>query len=517
MNKPQSKQSPYPNLNSSRLSPSASPLVMDASGSSRERTDERIDENTSHKDVARTQSPESSQVETMVSALRKREEELERMLEEERKRRQFEDDQRMLKEMEEKIRRKEEEIKMAEREREERRREEEKMKEEKMKEERKRLTEAEREIEERKVLQKISMEKEENLKEIKRLESEALNEMEKVNTKQDYLNKLEKDFDKQHVAQSNYSDDDGKTKESNEKKELLLERLKAIDQNGNTENPLEIAYDAPYQTTIQSKPVAKSKTRPIFLESSRKDDDPIKHAPLDFRLNDGKRRGSKEYNFKSTDENLHKGLPSHPDLLGDANDRKQKSDDLLFGEYSPTVSSGGKKRASKYRKPDKQNEEKEDFLFFDTKTKARSGDVKHRKGTEVGQGQERDIDIKPKGIVDEVQNSSSKQQTKPGQSAPGATTVFGAYQPTVGNSNETTTDPLSPDNDPFAEAGPKYGRRGKVTKNGTNEGLFEAGLSTARSGSLFKDAERQAGTIGTTAVKAVSSFADDDIEEMTLI
>ena len=527
MNKSQSKQSPFPSngLNSSRLSKAESPLALEMSESPRERADAQINENA--KEGNDSEPIETGQVETMVSALRKKEEELEKILDEERKRRQFEEDQRMLKEMEEKIRRKEEEIKQAEREREDRRKEEERFKEETRRleeENRKMALNSERELAERKFLERMGREKEDNLKAIKRLENEAANGTKVVGGDvKEIMNKFETEYEKKRTLLSD-DGEDKKAKELTDKKELLLARLKAIDDNGNSDKPDGVDYDYSnnFKNANQSKAHTKAKTKPIFLESSRKDDEPIKHAPLDFRFNSGKRRGSKEYNFKSTDENLHKGLPSHPDLAGDAKEKQKTGDDIMFGEYSPTVNSAGRKRASRFRKPEK-GDEKEDFLFFDTKAKTKNEEPEKQQDSKGGNDIFLTSRNRTKSLSEDERQvtGSNKNQIKVDQgskNSAGAGNVFGAYQPTFGNTGRENTDPLSPENDPFAEAGPKYGRRGKATKPTADEGIFETGLSNTRTGvtGLFKDAESKADNFGMTAVKAVSSFADDDIEEMVL-
>lgn len=532
MSKVHLKQSPRTGneLNSPRRSKPPSPLPLELSEKPRERSDDHA--NATGEDKETSKSVDKSQVETMVSTLRKKEEELEMILEEERKRRQLEEDQRMLKEMEDRIRRKEEEIKLVEKEKEMRRREE-----EKLKEETRRLKEdVEREMEERKFLERMNKEKEENFEAIKRLEKEASSEVGAIQSGHDFMNRFEAEYNGRRPP-PNVDGEPNSGREYHDDKELLLARLKAID-NDNADRTAGITLDQSKDSDVTNQTNSVAKAKPIFLESSRKDDGLINHPPLDFRVSDNKRRSSKEYSFKATDENLHKGLPSRPDLFGEIKDKQKESNDLLFGEYSPTVSSAGRKRASKYRRPDKKENEKEDFLFFDTKGKARNEVLdqreedaiigKQKEGT-FGNNDEFSLRSRnrTKSLSDEERlfqvNSANKVQIKLDQSVnptSGTKTVFGSYQPTFGSSQEkATSDPFSPDNDPFADAGPKYGRRGKAKKSATNEGVVNSDMDNTRTGiaNLYEDTKRKADNIGKPAVKAVSSFADDDIEEMVLI
>ena len=462
--KPQSKQGSYSanGPTSSRLSKPPSPLVMDKSEASREMTDDRLESNHRGRGVDGTGVTETSQVETMVSALRKKEEELERILEEERNRRRFEEDQRQLKEMEEKIRKKEEEILRAEREREEKRREEDLIRKEE--ENAKMRLAAEKESAERKFLETIGQEKEKNLQAIKRLEIETTKE----------------------VGQ-------GEVSKGEVKKTVL----------GNSENPVELGFETSNSITDPAKPTKKSKTKPIFLESSRKDDEHIKHPPLDFRNNGGKKPETKEHTPGTTR-------------------RKSKSkddDDLLFGEYNPTVNSAGRKRASKLRGQDKRDEEKEDFLFFDTKNDNKSKILENPKDSKPNQDTFLTSRSRTKSPLDDDTSMalSNKSKIKPDQGVSG--TSFGAYQPSIGSDNVgSKADPFSPEDDLFSEDRPKYGRRGFVQKPASDKGFFETGLDNTRTGvsNLLNGAEKKADNLGTSAIKAIHNFGDDDIEEVVL-
>ena len=477
MPKSQSNQGSYSanGLTSSRLSKPPSPLIMDISEVSRERTDDYIESSLRGREVDSTGVTEASQVETMVSALKKKEEELEKLLEEERSRRRFEEDQRKLKEMEEKIRRKEEEILRAEKEREEKRKEEDRIKKEE--ENAKMRLAAERESEERKFLETIGQEKEKNLQAIKRLEIEATKE----------------------VGQGEVSR--GEVKKTN------LE---------DSEKPVEFGFESSSNVTGPAKPAVKNKTKPIFLESNRKDDQHVKHPPLDFRYNDGKKPPSKEHNSKRADDSSP--LSSHRGGSGRASNSKG-NDELLFGEYNPTVNSAGRKRASKFRGQDKRDEEKEDFLFFDTKNDNKSKILDNPKDSKTNQDTFLTSRSRTKSPVNDDTSVilSNKNKTKPDQDATG--TSFGAYQPTFGNENaESKNDPFSPEDDPFSEDRPKYGRRGYVPKPTSDKGFFETGLDNTRTGisNLFNGAEKKADNLGTSAMKAISNFGDDDIEEVVL-
>ena len=520
MQKPQSQQGSYSagGFTSSRLSKPPSPLIMDVSEASRERTDDGIDSSFVGNQAESSKVAESSQVETMVGALKRKEEELEKMLVEERKRIQLEEDQRKLKEMEEKIRMKEEEIRRVEREREDRRRAEERIKEieevEKMK------LDAEKELRERKFLETIGQEKERNLKEIKRLEIQVASNVEQENNKSGVERKVLRNFQTDLSEKRMLLSDEGDKKDAAEKKELLLARMKAIDANKKSDNSAELDFNDYYDTstiTGSGKSVSKAKSKPIFLESSRKDDDLIKHAPLDFRSNDGKRRGSKEYNYKRTVGNSL--LSSEPDSLGEKNRGSQKgNDDVLYGDYAPSVNSAGKKRVSKFRNQGRKEEEK-DFLFFDTKNFTNKEEVESIQDSKA----DNDVFITAKNQTqsppDKDKNiaSSNRNKTKPDQGT--GSPLFGAYQPTFGNQSvDTKAEPLSPEEDLFAEDRPKYGRRGKAQKPASGGGLFETGLGNTRAGisNLFSDAEKKADNFGTSAVNAISNFGDDDIEEMVL-
>lgn len=524
MQKPQSQQGSYSagGFTSSRLSKPPSPLIMDVSETSRERTDDGIDSSFVGNQVESNKVAESSQVETMVSALKKKEEELEKMLVEERKRIQLEEDQRKLKEMEEKIRMKEEEIRRAEREREDRRRAEERIKEveeiEKMK------LDAEKELNERKFLETIGQEKEKNLKEIERLEIQVASNGEQESSRSEAEKKALRNFQAGFSEKRMLLNDNSDRRDSAEKKELLLARMKAIDANEKSENSGELDLNDYYGTstiTGSGKSVSKTKTKPIFLESSREDDDLIKHAPLDFRSNDGKRRGSKEYNYKRTVGNSL--LTSEPDSSGETNRGSKKGDDdVLYGDYAPSVNSTGRKRASRFRNQGKKDDEKEDFLFFDTKNFTNKEEVQSIQESKAdndifttSKKQTKSSPDKDKNIA--PSNKNNKNKTKPDQDS--SSPLFGAYQPTFGNESiGAKADPLSPEDDLFAEDRPKYGRRGKVQKPASGGGLFESGLGSTRAGisNFFGDAEKKVDHFGTSAVNAISNFGDDDIEEVVL-
>ena len=488
MQKPESKQGSYSanGFNSSRLSKPPTPLAMDVRETPRIRTVDHIDTSVGDKEVESTRASETSQVETMVSALKKKEEELERILEEERKRRQLEEDQRRLKEMEEKIRRKEEEILKVEREREEKRREEERIKEEAEK--TKIKLDAERELTERKFLEKVGREKEMNLQAIKRLEMEAANE----------------------VEQAVVNNDEFKKKALRTFQTGLNETVEPL-----THSPVKIkdgGSDMPREDPL--KPVSKAKAKPIFLESSRKDEEHIKHPPLDFRLNDNNKIGGKGHSAKRTGENS--ALSSHPDASGGASRNKPKgNDDLFFGEYNPTVSSAGRKRTSRFN----DQEEKDSFLFFDTKSKNKSKEPENAKDSAPNTAGDVLLTSRQrtKSPLDE-DKKTTLSKSKQDQAA--SSNLFGVYQPTFGKQIvDDKADPSSPENDIFSDDRPKYGRRGKGQKPASDKGLFDTGLDNTRAGvaNLFNGAEKKVGSVGTSAVKTISSFADDDIEEMVLI
>ncbi len=353
--------------------------------------------------------------------------------------------------------------------------------------------------------------------------------------------------------------------EAQRKKDILLARMKAIDERNNIANDNSKTYKG-FQTSKfddgNSQLVTKNeKKKPIFLQDSTNDDKEagVKHKPLDFSA---KRRGSKtEYNFKAADENLHRGLPSHPDV------NKTNQQDLTFGAYSPTVGSGGKKRVSQFKNNEKKTDE--DFLFFDTNAKSSPAENSRRgvkKETEdfpffdTKKTKAPLVNDKPDGIFQINSDKNKKPELnrnrtksvsdddslmftiggkKPDRSKPERNSgdsakdrkstagsgkrVFGSYEPTFANSGSgNSTAVMSPSSDPFADDGPKFGRRQGQQK--TSGALGDMVLSSSNDDNkpndftktLFDSGRRKADKVGTTAVKAIDSFVDDDIEEMVL-
>lgn len=493
-----------------------------------------LNQQTVTKEDSTVQEPGSVPVETMVSALRKQEEDLEKILDEERKRRQYEEDRRKLEEMEVRIRQKEEEIKRAEEEREMERRRAELEREQVFREQQRKEEQERLEAEKRRAEQERRRRAEE-LQAIKKLEEDGS----RAEGEEDLIRKLAEQKERQRLLANDSAEraENEKLqaeKELEEKKQILLQRLRAIDEDENDNN---------------ASP--KQKKKPIFLESSRGDDDnknPIKHPPLDF-----KRRGSKEYKFKRADENLHKGLPAHPDLIEGA----KKKDDLLFGDYNPTVGSAGKKRTSRFQKDEKKST-KDDFLFFDTGSdkpaqneKQKSGDFPFFDTKQAKKpGNEKTVDKPSSSLSDKQSLNRNRTKSlsdddsllftiggkKPDQAATKNNAgspvnskrdsgtkrdkgLFGGYEPTFGRPDSGNKKAvISPDSDPFQDDGPKFGRRGVQAKPSRPDQGFLSDVKNnvlSDSKDLFDDGKKAKGK-ATLAVETLSSFADDDIEEMVL-
>ena len=514
----------------------------------------RVEETVTDSEVARedsnganSQRNGDSQIETMVSALRKQEEDLNNILEEERSRRKLEEDRRRLLEMEEKIRVKEEEIRKVQKERQEDLRAAQKQidAEKQLDLERLRDEEKKREEKERREVEEIRNRKEKDLEVIKGLEKELSNEKSSMyklteDAGANLINRLDDQRERKNsLMQKN---DDIEAKE--QKKENLLARLKAIDNGGNLENRSESTGAVPrLPKPEESGRTGKVKGKPIFLESSRGNDEteasPVKHPPLDFRFPDNKRRGSKEYSFKKTDENLHKGLPSQSDLTEGIGGTKREKSDLLFGEYNPTIGSAGKDRTSRFRKEIAKKNDNDDLLSFETSTKKKNNSENYlffdtKKPTEQKFPSKEET---PAAQADTKSNSfeggrysnagvtenERKFSGKGKASSPGSSKApFGAYVPTFGNQSNVAADILSSP-DPFAQDGPKHGRRrgqqkksilgDEVSFTASNESRSDSGVKSLLNG----ENERKEQSITTTALKAVNSFVDDDIEEMVLI
>ena len=512
-------------------SPNVKSELLENDFKDKEKQQVALNQQTLTKDDSTVQESGLVPVETMVSALRKQEEDLEKILDEERKRRQYEEDRRKLEEMEERIRQKEEEIKRAEAEREMERRRAELEKEQRLEEQRTK-EEQERAEAEKRIAEQERRRREEELQAIKKLEEDVS----QAEDEEDLMRKLAEQKERQRLLANEAENEKLKAeKELEEKKQILLQRLRAIDDDDDNDN--------------SASP--KQKKKPIFLESSRGDDDdnnPIKHPPLDF-----KRRGSKEYKFKKADENLHKGLPAHTDL----NEGTKKKDEFVFGDYNPTVGSGGKKRTSRFQKDDKKST-KDDFLFFDTGSDKPAQNDKQKStdfpffDTKLAKKPENEKKVEKFSSSPSDKQSLSRNRTKslsdddsllftiggkkPDQTATKNITgspadvkrdvgakrdkgLFGGYEPTFGrpdSGNKKVT--ISPDSDPFQDDAPKFGRRGVQAKaSKPDQGFLSDVKSNVLSDSkdLFDDGKKAKGK-ATLAVETLSSFADDDIEEVVL-
>ena len=513
-------------------SPNVKSELLENDAKDKEKQQVALNQQALTKDDSTVQESGLVPVETMVSALRKQEEDLEKILDEERKRRQYEEDRRKLEEMEERIRQKEEEIKRAEAEREmERRRAE--MEREQRLEEQRRKEEQERAEEEKRIAEQERRRREEELQAIKKLEEDVC----KAEDEEDLMRKLAEQKERQRLLANEAENEKLKAeKELEEKKQILLQRLRAIDDDDDDNDK-------------NASP--KQKKKPIFLESSRGDDDdknPIKHPPLDF-----KRRGSKEYKFKKADENLHKGLPAHTDL----NEGAKKKDDFVFGDYNPTVGSAGKKRTSRFQKDDKKST-KDDFLFFDTGSDKAAQNDKQKSSdfpffdTKLAKKPENEKGIEKFSSSPSDKQSLNRNRTKslsdddsllftiggkkPDQTATknsagspadvkrdvGAKRdkgLFGGYEPTFGRPDSGNKKVvISPDSDPFQDDAPKFGRRGAQAKASKPDHGFLSDVNSnvlSDSKDLFDDGRKAKGK-ATLAVETLSSFADDDIEEVVL-
>lgn len=542
----------------------------------------------------RAEMNQSADVETMVSALRRKEEELERMLGEEHKRKQFEEDKQKLREMEERIRAKQNEIDDAGQ-----RKKEAVMRSDEQRHEEEQRKMRDKEREERRAIEQLSRQKDEQRLIIEKLELEQKEEenrkAESRSVEQgDLMRRLTKHNRKKELEGNNFVDEDAQRK-----KELLLARMKAIDDGKDVKEVKDdtirskillpggqSTFSSKGQTTFStggqssvqaSKPIGVTSTsaqkkKPIFLENGPPDNDNevvLRHGPLDFSSKTD--RANKEYTFKVTDSNLHQGLPSHTDLVIAKSNVKQ-SDDVAFGAYTPTVNSGGKKRTSRFQNDKKGEKKDEDFLFFDT-AKAKTGDSAtkgeqpekenfpffstkeakeavsrkaveadnlmfdiskdNKKKSDLSRNNTRSIsdDDSQMFTIGGKEPDKSKTagivrgRTRSKNSTPGSgKRVFGSYEPTFANSGSANSNEVaSPDSDPFAEDGAKHGRRRGQQKNSgaLGDSLFTVDKDTEKPG-LNGDFRGTVGSSGQkpgifgTAVKAVSGFVDDDIEEMVL-
>ena len=345
-----------------------------------------------------------SPLETLVSGQRRREEELERQREQEREERERKMREEVKREVEEKLRREEEK---------KRREEERKLKEI---EERLKKQEELKEIEERlKRQEELALKEKLEEEERKKREAAEKNRQEEEQRKLEELKKKEESLRREGATA---------VTEAERKKELLLARMRAIDEGKNPNN---------INLSNLDNELQNRKKKLIFLQSENdrnptaKEDDTriLPHDLLDFSLqpkrpidqkrdtivlssnpfdfsspktkslgvvnSDGsgtpdedpfgiglskpRRRGSKDHQFRQADENLHKGLPSHADLSSGSErgsagkSRSKRNDDFVFGSYLPSAATGksGSAGRSKPKDLQKTNSEEENFPFFGDK------------------------------------------------------------------------------------------------------------------------------------------------------
>lgn len=239
---------------------------------------------------------------------------------------------------EEDARKREEELKREQEEDFERMRQMKKRKEE----ERKRLEEERRSEEEERKRQE---------EEKKRREEERRKEEEMFRKKREEEERIRKE--KEEQARLKFKEDE----ETRRKKDLLLARMKAIDQTTKPNGIIDVDLGSKSQDD-------KPKKVPIFLQSSEKPKETPAHF-RDSRDNEKPKNGSStsvrskhsqssSYDFKETIQNLHHGLPAHPadqhlrtvavkgqkDGLGD--------DELVFGSYKPSVGKHDTKKSETF-------------------------------------------------------------------------------------------------------------------------------------------------------------------------
>eukprot|EP00794_Sanderia_malayensis_P000206 gene206-820_t len=489
-------------------------------------------------------------VETMVSALRRREEELEKMLEEERRLKQFEDDKRRLKEMEEKIKQKQLVVNKAA----DKQRDEDEMRKEQLRREEESKKMREYEEEKKRMAAEVelrSRQREEELKIIQRLEEEKVKEEQRRRDEElskdrnsDEISrsmaeqrsrqlKLEEQLKSEQVIIQNEED------ETRKKKEMLLARMKAIDsgRSANNDDRGTEASTFVTETQYQSSGTRERKKTSNFLERSSVDDkeDFVKYKPLDFSA---KRRSSKEDNS---------AILFHSDV----NNKKTNQQDLSFGGYNPTVGPGsGKKRVSQYKKPENEGE---NFLFFD---KSGKSDAQVEAPRKIEKKKDEDVlffdtkkakapvpidkpvDNKKPDLIRNRTRSISDDDShmftiggvkknpevfRTERSTGSGKQMFGSYEPTFGNPDSANSARGnssgrgsgigSPGSDPFSDDGPRFGRRQRQQKASTPLGDLSLASDGKKLGNLgaksLSDNNRR-------KVDAIDSFVDDDIEEMVL-
>ncbi|XP_057307994.1 uncharacterized protein LOC130645884 [Hydractinia symbiolongicarpus] len=304
---------------------------------------------TQENEVKNAPMPETKAVETLVGELKKKyeEDEIEEMQDEDffytNSKRDSED--RRLEEIDQKLA----EMK--------RREESEKAEEER------RRQEAERELERR--IAKIEEERKR-----KEREEQAAREEELRLRREEQERKLLDDMRKQNEKEQEHrqkaleerdgQDEDFKRKkqemlEKRKKKEILLARMQAIDRGENPDNITEengYSYEEPNE-------YKKPKKKPIFLESTtqeryKTEGDFLSHEPFDFSgdtkqappavrrkstdddIFNTKSNRQNSWEFKRTDQNLHRGLPAHSDENSPVIKRRntKDSDELTLGSPS---------------------------------------------------------------------------------------------------------------------------------------------------------------------------------------